>query len=148
MIFITYYNVEIFYIFKIEVNYSNFFLFLYKIFLKIIALSENHHNSRLSDLLPYSHLLTDEQRLVIEQNINIVKFKKKDVIFRQNTRSSHVMFVKSGLVKIFKEARNDRTLILKIAQEGDYVGLMSVLARNYISIQLRPLQIRKFAIWI
>ena len=94
------------------------------------ALPENDINTRLSDLLPFSHLLTEEQRLLIEKNINIVKFKKKDIIFKQNTRSSHVMFVKSGFVKIFKEARKDRAVILKVVSDDDYIGLMSVFGEK------------------
>lgn len=80
--------------------------------------------------IPYSHLLTEEQALQISRNINTVKYRKRDVIFRQNTRTSHVMFVKSGLVKIYKEGRNDRSVILKVATASDFIGLMSVFGEK------------------
>lgn len=82
------------------------------------------------DIIPFSYLLTDEQKLLLSQNLNRVSYRKKDIIFRQNTRVSNLMFVKSGLVKIFKEGRNDRTIILKVAVEGNYIGLMSVFGEK------------------
>jgi CRP-like cAMP-binding protein len=36
------------------------------------------------------------------------------------------MFIRSGLVKIYKEAKNRRSFILKIATPGEYLGLLSV----------------------
>lgn len=80
--------------------------------------------------IPYEHLLTDKQRMQLHDNINLVSFRKKDVIFRQNTRTSHLMFIHSGYVKIYKEGRGDRTVILKIASQGEYIGLMSVFGEK------------------
>ena len=59
-------------------------------------------------LVPFDFCLTGEQKEAIIQNSNIVKYNKKEIIFRQNTRTSHIMFVKSGMVKIFKEGRNNK----------------------------------------
>jgi CRP-like cAMP-binding protein len=36
------------------------------------------------------------------------------------------MFIQTGLVKVFKEGRNRRSFILKIAKPGEYLGLLSV----------------------
>jgi len=41
-----------------------------------------------------------------------------------------VLFVKSGLVKIYKEGRNKRNFILKIASPGEFIGLMSVFGSS------------------
>jgi CRP-like cAMP-binding protein len=61
----------------------------------------------------------------IQQNAQVVSYHKREVIFRQNTPTSHIMYVISGLVKIFKEGRNRRNFILKIATPGECIGLMS-----------------------
>lgn len=82
---------------------------------------------RCEDQMPYSQLLYDEQRALLQRNSNIVKYNKKDTVFLQNTRTSHIMLVISGLIKIYKEGRSDRTVLLKIAKPGGYIGLMSVL---------------------
>jgi CRP-like cAMP-binding protein len=78
------------------------------------------------DNIPFSHLLTNEQRLFLSENTYQVRYRKKDIIFRQNTRTSNVMFVKSGLIKIFKEGRNNRNIILKVVSGGHFIGLMTV----------------------
>jgi CRP-like cAMP-binding protein len=76
--------------------------------------------------LPFINVLTEEQRDAIIKNSNIVRYKERDVIFLQNTRTSHIMFVKSGLVKIYKEGRNGKVIILKIETPNSYLGLTSV----------------------
>lgn len=77
-------------------------------------------------VLPYNELLTEEEKQNIHQNSNIVRYNKRDVIFLQNTRTSHIMFLKSGLVKIYKESRMGKIFILKIDTPGSFLGLMSV----------------------
>jgi len=81
-------------------------------------------------VIPYEHLLTEDQKALLSKNLNEVRFRKKDVIFRQNTRASHVMFVRNGLVKVFKEGRNDRCIILKVATAGTFIGLLSVFGEK------------------
>lgn len=76
--------------------------------------------------LPFGNLLTDEQAEQIIKNSNVVRYKNKDVIFLQNTRTSHIMYIKSGLVKVYKEGRNGKVLILRIDTPNSFLGLMSV----------------------
>jgi cAMP-binding proteins - catabolite gene activator and regulatory subunit of cAMP-dependent protein kinases len=80
--------------------------------------------------LPFMNLLTEEQIDVISKNSNVVRYKNRDVIFLQNTRTSHIMFIKSGLVKIYKEGRNGKILILRIETPNNYLGLMSVFGHD------------------
>lgn len=61
---------------------------------------------------------------------HLVSFQRKEVIFRQHTPVSHVLFVKSGLVKIFKEGRSKKNFILRIASKGEFIGLMSVFGNS------------------
>ncbi len=80
--------------------------------------------------LPFQHLLSEEQLEQVRKHSNTVRFKNKDVIFRQNTRTSHIMLVESGLVKVFKEGRQEKNMILKLAVTGEYLGLMSVFGKD------------------
>lgn len=66
----------------------------------------------------------------LKANTHIVLFAKKEIIIRQDTPVSHALYVKSGLVKIFKEGRNKRNFILKIATPGEFIGLMSVFGKS------------------
>lgn len=77
--------------------------------------------------IPFIQLLDEGEREILYENSNIVRFLKKDIIFRQNTRTSHIMIIFSGLVKIFKEGRSHRQVILKLALPGNYIGLLSVM---------------------
>jgi CRP-like cAMP-binding protein len=66
----------------------------------------------------------------VNEHSHVVNYNKKDIIFRQNTPISHIMFVKSGLVKIFKESRNKKIMILKLTKPGQYIGLISVFGED------------------
>lgn len=116
---------------KINVKLDRFFYIFIEIpVLFMVHAADKYNLKRDRNDIPNSHLLSEEQLESLELNINVVKYRKKDVIFRQNTRTSHVMFIKSGLVKIYKEGRNDRTVILKVAKDNDFIGLMSVFGDN------------------
>jgi CRP-like cAMP-binding protein len=80
--------------------------------------------------IPFRNLLTNEQIEQISKNSNIVQYKNKDVIFLQNTRTSHIMFIKSGLVKVYKEGRSGKVIILKIETPNNFLGLMSVFGHD------------------
>jgi len=90
----------------------------------------NDQNIDKESVLPYGNCLTDQEIDDIRKNSNVVKYDKREVIFRQNTRTSHIMYVKSGLVKISKEGRNSKFIVLKIAIPGEYIGLMSIFGNN------------------
>jgi len=71
-------------------------------------------------------VLRPEELEEIGHNIHLVSYPKNEIIFRQNTPTSHIMFIKSGLVKIYKEGRNKRNFTLKLGSHGEFIGLMSV----------------------
>jgi CRP/FNR family transcriptional regulator, polysaccharide utilization system transcription regulator len=107
-------------------------LYIYN--LKKLTTKMNYFPNASSDakesFLPFVNLLTAEQAELIVKNSNVVHYKTKDVIFLQNTRTSHIMFIKSGLVKVYKEGRNGKVLILKIETPNNFLGLMSVFGND------------------
>jgi CRP-like cAMP-binding protein len=86
----------------------------------------NQHISVNPTGIPLENCLLSNESENIHAHTNYVSFHKREVIFRQHTPASHILFVKSGLVKIYKEGRNKRNFILKIASAGEFIGLMSV----------------------
>lgn len=92
-------------------------------------MTEQHITAYLSGI-PQEVRLTQAELNELRQELNVVAFRKREVIFRQQTPASHVLYVKSGLVKIYKEGRNKRNFILKIATSGEYIGLMSVFGSS------------------
>ena len=60
-------------------------------------------------------------------NSSIGTFGSREIIFHQNSRTAHIMFVKSGLVKVYKPTRSGRSILLKIVPGGNFLGLTTVL---------------------
>jgi CRP/FNR family transcriptional regulator, polysaccharide utilization system transcription regulator len=81
-------------------------------------------------LVPFEQFLSENEKEEIRQNSNTVEYNKREIIFRQNTRTSHIMFVNSGMVKIFKEGRNKKFIILKVAVPQDFIGMLSIYGRD------------------
>lgn len=77
--------------------------------------------------LPVNVLLNDSEKELIMNNINIVEYNRKDIILKQNSRTSHILYLTSGLVKISRELRKGKSLILKIENSGNFIGITSIL---------------------
>ncbi len=90
-------------------------------------------NGKLDQLLAetwfYRYLTSDEIEKLLK-NSNVVQYNKRDVIFKQNTRTSHIMYVVSGLVKIYKTSRNNKSLSLSILSEGSFLSLFSIFGHD------------------
>jgi CRP-like cAMP-binding protein len=78
----------------------------------------------------FSQYLSPDEQALVKTNSNLVKYEKNDNIFLYTTRTSHIMFVKSGLVKIYKESRHSKTNILKIEKSNNFIGLMSIFGHE------------------
>jgi len=77
-------------------------------------------------LFPENDILSEAEIDLMTQNSRTVSFINRDIIFRQDTLTSHAMFVVNGLVKLYKEGRNNKTFILKIATPGNFLGMISI----------------------
>ncbi len=102
---------------------------LFFVSLRIIDLNQTGYISGFpcEQHMPFSQLLSQEQVDLLQRNSNVVSYNKKDIVFRQNSRTSHIMLMVSGLVKIFKEGRNERTVLLNLAKPGEYIGMLSLM---------------------
>jgi CRP-like cAMP-binding protein len=76
--------------------------------------------------IPFRECLQEEEISLIKANSNVVEHFDREVIIRQNTRTSHILYVKSGLIKVYKEGKHRRSFMLKIATAGEFLGVMSV----------------------
>ncbi|MGM0497376.1 MAG: cyclic nucleotide-binding domain-containing protein, partial [Bacteroidota bacterium] len=83
--------------------------------------------------IPFQEFLSGNDSKLIQENSNIVSYKAHDIIFKQNTRTSHVMFIKSGLVKLYSENKNQKNKILKLGTSKEYLGLNSILGEETFS---------------
>ena len=84
--------------------------------------------------------LTEAEIKMIGEKSNLVKLNKKDAVFLQNTRTSHVMFIQSGLIKVSKECRNGRSVFLKVAGAGTFLDLQSIFGDETYQISASVLE--------
>jgi len=82
------------------------------------------------DHIPFAYLLTEAQRKEILENSNLVEYVKRDVIVKQNTPVTHIPLLVSGLVKISKEMRKGKNIIIRVAQPGSLIGLSSAFSNE------------------
>jgi len=91
-------------------------------------------------MIPFQNYLSEDESRLIQENSNIVNYKAHDVIFKQNTRTSHIMFIKSGMVKLYAENRNQKPKILKLGTPQEYLGLNSVFGEETFSYSAVAIQ--------
>ena len=74
--------------------------------------------------------LTKEQNELVEQNQVTVAYRKGEIIAKQGTFTTHILFICDGLAKVYYED-NNKYLILRIAAPGSLIGLTSLpLSQN------------------
>jgi CRP/FNR family transcriptional regulator len=67
--------------------------------------------------------LTNENRVQLN-------FKKGEIISKQGSFVTHIMYLKSGFAKVYKETDLEHNLILDIIPEGKLIGLTSLFNNN------------------
>ena len=86
----------------------------------------NKKDSSFIQLLPFQHLITEDQKDRIVQSSSLGEYSRKEIIFSQGSDVDNIAFILSGLVKISRELRKGKNIILRIAQPGTILGLSSV----------------------
>ncbi|MDA3907342.1 MAG: Crp/Fnr family transcriptional regulator [Bacteroidales bacterium] len=73
--------------------------------------------------------LTKEEAELLEKSKKEVLFKKGETITKQGAFASHIVYLNSGLAKVYLEG-NQNDLILKIVAENNFLSLSSVFDGN------------------
>jgi CRP/FNR family transcriptional regulator len=74
-------------------------------------------------------LLTDEEKVLVDSRSLLVNFKKGEMICKQGSFASHIMYLEKGLVKIYFEG-NPKDLILTITPQKNLMGLQALFEGN------------------
>jgi CRP/FNR family transcriptional regulator len=74
-------------------------------------------------------MLSNEQKLIIEENKVRVNYNKGETICKQGSQATHVLFLEEGLVKVYLEGKS-KNLILTIIPAGQMIGLPSIFDGN------------------
>lgn len=74
--------------------------------------------------------LTPEQQELVDKNMVVVEYKKGEMIAKQGTFTTHLLYICEGLAKVYYED-NNKSLILRISAPGSLIGLTSLpLSQN------------------
>ncbi len=74
-------------------------------------------------------VLTEEEKYLLEKNTIDIEFKKGEVIIKQDAFASHVIFLNSGLVKVYIGGQA-KDLIIKMIPKDHFIGLSSIYDGN------------------
>lgn len=78
--------------------------------------------------IPFKKLSTEEL-IQINKNRVEVSFKKGETIIKQGALAGHIVYIKSGLVKVFRE-HGQGELILSVESKGKMIGLQAIFSNN------------------
>lgn len=96
--------------------------------------------------------LTAEEIELVESNSVQVQYKKGEVICKRGSFASHIMYLETGLAKVYIED-GVNTLVLKILPEKNLLGIASVSDENktfeysvmaYVDSEIREIDIEIF----
>lgn len=91
----------------------------------------SNFNTNVNNFCHCFEKLTDEEIMMLEETKLEVSYKKGEIVCKQGTFSSHILFVCSGLVKVYLEEGDD-ILTLKIVPQGNVIGLTSLSKHNQV----------------
>jgi CRP/FNR family transcriptional regulator len=70
--------------------------------------------------------LTDDQLNRVDQRRVELSFKKGELLCKQGTLSSHIIFIRHGFVKLFIE-KDGESVVVGIAKPGTFVGAQAII---------------------
>jgi CRP/FNR family cyclic AMP-dependent transcriptional regulator len=84
--------------------------------------------------------LGQESRDFFESNSVRMEYPRGSVLFREGDRTSAVFVMCSGRVKVSATSRDGRTMILRIANAGDVLGMSAALANSEYEVTAEALE--------
>lgn len=78
--------------------------------------------------MPFKQL-SNEELIEINKNRVEVNFKRGETIIKQGAIAGHLVYLKSGLVKVYREHSNEE-LILSIESRGKLIGIQAIYSKN------------------
>lgn len=90
--------------------------------------------------LHFEDLLMDEEKERLLSSSNLVEYAKRDIIIKQNSRVSDIPIILNGLVKISREMRKGKNIILRIAQSNSILGLSSIIESELYDYSVTALE--------
>lgn len=75
-------------------------------------------------------VLTDDEKVYLEQNHSTIRFKKNQIIYKEGEKPSGLLCLGSGKVKIYKEGFGGRDQIVRMANPPGFIGYRALFAEE------------------
>jgi CRP-like cAMP-binding protein len=75
-------------------------------------------------------LLTDEQRTLIAEHLEVKKYKKNQVIYSEGETPIHLLCLLEGKVKIYRDGVGGRSQIMRVIKPVEYFGYRAYFAEE------------------
>ena len=82
------------------------------------------------DLNPLWQTLTDEERVFVTQNVELVHLAKNEIIHMDGEKSEYMWMLLQGKVRIYKEGIGQRQQIIRLLKPFDIFGYRAVIANE------------------
>ncbi len=84
----------------------------------------------IEDVLTFWDVLTPDERNYIRNTYSVQNFKKNEVIQSEGDRSTHLMILASGKVKVYKACASNRPQIVRMLKPGEHFGFRAIIANE------------------
>ena len=85
-------------------------------------------------------MLTHDEKVLVDLRSVLVYYKKGEMVCKQGSFASHIMYREKGLVKIYLEG-NPKDLILTITPQKNLMGLQALFEGNNTFLYLSLIHI-------
>ncbi|MCP4312030.1 MAG: Crp/Fnr family transcriptional regulator [Bacteroidetes bacterium] len=89
-------------------------------------------------------LISKEELASLSENRTHVSYLKGEMLFKQGALAPHVLFIQSGLVKVFLQPGPGKVQNLWIARRGDFLAFSSLFGEkfyNYSAVALKDAEV-------
>lgn len=91
-------------------------------------------------LLKEFPILNETEKELLLHNCHLVEFNEGETIFKEGAITSHIYFINQGLVKLVREHKNNRTIILDIVPDAKFFGFVSLLGAKQYDITAKAIE--------
>ncbi len=93
-------------------------------------MDNNPETDRIENTSGCFQQLNEEELDFIKDKKTQISYLKGETIFKQGAFAPHVLFVNSGLARIYLQTGTNKQLNIRIAQKGDFMAFSSVFGEN------------------
>lgn len=82
---------------------------------------------KLWELNPIWDILTPEEKLSVADQVNMVRYKKNEIIYNAGDHPQNIMMLVVGKVRIYKEGIGQRQQIIRLLKPFDFFGFRAII---------------------